>query len=84
MDDTSKLDYEAGEDGEGKEDTEAGKQPKDAEQKPQKEDPAADELENESGGEDINEDNADAYEERQNANPQVGTFSQPFTFYLFS
>ena len=72
MDDTSKLEYEAGEEGEGQQDKPEGPEDtKDAEGKDGKEEPATEELEEEAAGEGINEDNADAYEDRQNAKPQV-------------
>ena len=74
VEDTTKLDYEAGDEGEGNEKGEAPQEAKEAEGKDGKEEPATDELEEEAEGEAINEETADAFEDRQNAKPQVNSF----------
>lgn len=74
MEDTSNLDYEAGQE-EGEKDAQDPKEQKPPEQGKQKGD-AAPEDEQDLGeeGEEINEDNAGKYEDRQFANPQVQKF----------
>ncbi len=74
VDDKSKLEYEAGAEEEGTENADATKEPEVAEAKDRKEEPATDEQEEEAEAEGINEDNANAYEDRQNAKPQVESF----------
>lgn len=73
VDDVSKLDYEAGQEGEDESTENPQKQEQRAERKDKKDEPALEEEEHQdAGGDQVNEDDSDKYEERQFAKPQVG------------